>query len=551
MKNKIVVLILVVLAVVMASVLWLRSQMGITEPSELAPAEAAVYAALPDLPRSALRWRSTALMKLAAEQEVAAFLEKPLGVARRERGGDEAGRLLASLKPARLFAAAIPSGDSLKAVVGVQFWGSRKDWETAAARLHKELAEEGTDTKPAKEKENSQEIWRAPIRDGELFWGSAGRWGMLSNDRQLLLDALARVTRRQAPRPLASDPDFLSCRQVLGADHDMVVFARPGVLVQSVLEAGAAMGLTPDEHQRAALAQAKAAAYALRAEGTSLREALFVLRPNPPTLEPLAHLAMPYTGNDTLAYYDAVARVDMAAQSLARTPWAGKYPGGPEALLEDVSGAWNGQFSLAVRWPSQAMRPSLLLCLGVRDAATAREALLRAATAFLPEVQVSAQNGAEIFSSPALRTPLASPAAALRNSELLIALDDADLQMALGASGGSELLQQAAFAPALSAYQNANEAFGYLDLRTLAERVYPLGRQMIIFSAALVPGIGDIVDVAKLPQTETLARHLGPVVFFQQRRSDGYLLESTGPITMLQTMLLLGGAGASILGFSN
>ena len=72
-------------------------------------------------------------------------------------------------------------------------------------------------------------------------------------------------------------------------------------------------------------------------------------------------------------------------------------------------------------------------------------------------------------------------------------------------------------------------------------------RQVIVFGAAVVPGASAIIDASKLPETETIAKHLQPIVYNQIRIPEGYLVESSGPITMNQAVFLGVAAGAWFL----
>jgi hypothetical protein len=70
---------------------------------------------------------------------------------------------------------------------------------------------------------------------------------------------------------------------------------------------------------------------------------------------------------------------------------------------------------------------------------------------------------------------------------------------------------------------------------------------VIVFGAAVVPGASDVIDGSKLPETESIAKHLQPIVYSQTRIPEGYLVESSGPITMNQAALLGAVAGTWFL----
>jgi hypothetical protein len=55
---------------------------------------------------------------------------------------------------------------------------------------------------------------------------------------------------------------------------------------------------------------------------------------------------------------------------------------------------------------------------------------------------------------------------------------------------------------------------------------------MLLMSAAFMPAISDYVDVGKLPPPEVVTKHLSPIVSSQRYDSDGYVTESTGPVTL-------------------
>ena len=86
----------------------------------------------------------------------------------------------------------------------------------------------------------------------------------------------------------------------------------------------------------------------------------------------------------------------------------------------------------------------------------------------------------------------------------------------------------------------------FVDTRSVFERAYTTLRPVILFGAQVMPGVGGMIDTTKLPQTGSIARHLPPVIFSQQRLEDGVLLESSGPLTISQ--LAVAAAAGGLLG---
>ena len=68
--------------------------------------------------------------------------------------------------------------------------------------------------------------------------------------------------------------------------------------------------------------------------------------------------------------------------------------------------------------------------------------------------------------------------------------------------------------------------------------------------AAVYPALGKDVDLAKLPPSEAIAKHLSPIVMSQRYESDGYVTESVGPVTFREaTIGIAAVVGSSLLYF--
>jgi hypothetical protein len=431
-------------------------------------------------------------------------------------------------------------------LVGVQFWGGREDFETAVARLRSVMAR-GEAGEVTREPHAGTEISRGPVGKGEMLcWAAKGRWGFLSTEREAVAGALDLLMG--GGETLASAEDYARVQQRLPSEPDFIAFARPGPALDLVLQAGAQFGFTPDETQADQLRKAQAAGFGLKMDGADLREAAFVLRPDPPEMGALRHVGMPLTNAQTLAYFDFLLRPKELAALVRRTPAAAALESDGTDLLQAVPTALGGEGAVLASWPADAIRPRALLTLGVKDRAATDALLLRAAT-LLPEVEITEENGIKFFGFPSLRSPFLDPAVALSDSLLVAAADTEDIRATLAAAGTTATLEAApSFATAIGEFRSANEGFGFLDTRGIFERAYPMLRQVIIFGAAFAPGMAEVVDASKLPQTETISKHLNPIVFSQTRLPEGYLLESRGPLTMLQVALLAGGGGSAFLG---
>ncbi|MCX7869931.1 MAG: hypothetical protein N2322_08280, partial [Terrimicrobiaceae bacterium] len=249
-------------------------------------------------------------------------------------------------------------------------------------------------------------------------------------------------------------------------------------VLDAVIGAGAVMGFEPNVAQVQGLRRAVAAAYGLRAEGAALKERLFVLRPDPPDLGSLAHLGLPFSNPGTLAYFDALMRVESLGLALAGGLPGSNFGGALGGMADRLPDALDGRFSLVINWAAESPRPEAFGFFGVKDRAAARELLLAAATGHLPEISVSSAGEREFFSFPTLRSPFLDPLIALEDRMLVAALDGGSLRALLGEPPHTTLESSPAFAPALASFHAANESFGFIDLRALFERQKQLEREL-------------------------------------------------------------------------
>jgi hypothetical protein len=135
----------------------------------------------------------------------------------------------------------------------------------------------------------------------------------------------------------------------------------------------------------------------------------------------------------------------------------------------------------------------------------------------------------------------------VQNDAFLLAGTDAEKLVQLVKSGGGTptLAGTPAFEPAMKAYRGANEMFGYIDTRVVFENVYNTLVPVLRLSAMMVPSIGEVVDVEKMPAAGTIGKHLPPIVVSQKVSAEGTLLESSGPVSLSQ-FLMIGGAAATV-----
>ena len=545
--KKILLVVLALLIVLAGSALWIRRSMGVTDAALLLPAETVILASLPDLPRSLIRWPQTTLAKIGAEPEMKAFLEQPFQYLTKKQGGDEASGVLLSLKPGRIFAAAVSvSAHDAATLIGFQYWGGKIAHDAAIARLRQELAQDSPVPELTHETYQGDEISSAAQMGITLFHASHGQWGFLSNNLAALKDTLDRAAGRKKEGSLASSERYKQVQSHLLKDPDFFFFSQPQAVLDSLLALGQTMGARAIPEQIEQAKKVEAIGAAIKMDGADLRDSVFILRPSPPDVGNLTHAAMKFTTKDTTAYFDFVTDFRQIS-SLSTNPALAALQNSPTVqnsrLPQLVPEALGPECAVSLFWPAGQLKPEGFLAVQVRDAAKAAECVQEILAQF-PETSASDEDGIRTYSFPALQTSFSNPGLALTKDFLLIGLDAGDIPRALQAAAVDPLEKSPVFAPVLPAFRSANEVFGYVDSKKLFEGAFPRLRQGAVFGAAVMPGVSDIIDSSKIPETETIARHLSPIVYSQTRLPDGYLVESSGPITMNQT-LILGAVAAS------
>jgi hypothetical protein len=540
MIKKLSIAAAVVAVLILAAVLLFRRAAGPSDAAQLVPEDTVFFVSFVDLPRSFLRWQGTCLAGMGKEPEVKAFLEKPLSRMMSNAGAGETGKILAGLKPGRIFAAVTGvAADRLDALVGFQYWGGRKDFDEAVARMRRELPPGPT----TRETRGGEEILCSQHGKFSVFTATHGRWGFVSTNGDLIKSALDRAAGKQGTTALAGSPRFLEVSKHMLGGPDLTFFLQPQKAIDVLLETGRSLGAESVPGQVEALRAIEAVGGSLKMDGELQRDAIFVLRKAPMPTDTLTHKTVRFTTANTVVFVDFLARF-AGSPALVEKALTGTAPQSSVVELAELATAACGpECAFIAGWDSGQMAPSGVLAVAIRDQAKAADALKKLISLF-PETRIVEEEGVKLYSIPSVSNPLVSPTLTLTDQFLILGVDPSSVSKAARSEGAS-LEELPAFAAAVPAYRSANEAFAFIDTRSLFERAYAALRPVILFWAQVMPGAVDMVDTAKLPQTETIARHLPPVIFSQRRLEEGVLLESSGPLTVSQ--LAIAGVASGVL----
>jgi hypothetical protein len=129
-----------------------------------------------------------------------------------------------------------------------------------------------------------------------------------------------------------------------------------------------------------------------------------------------------------------------------------------------------------------------------------------------------------------------TPTIALSDRILIAGLDPTSVEEAIKRARGSssELADSQTYKGAARLLPAPTNFFAYIDAAQLYSRLDASLRPMLLMAAAFVPAIGSSIDPAKLPAPEVITKHLSPIVSSQRYDRDGYMVESIGPITLVQ-----------------
>jgi hypothetical protein len=374
-----------------------------------------------------------------------------------------------------------------------------------------------------------------------MFSAAAGRWGFLSSDEALLHGALDRATGNSAGDGLSRNEEFLKVCAELLKEPDLLAYVRMDAAVESLLAAGNSAGAIPIPEQVEQLKSTRAIGASWKIDGNLQRDAVFLLRPGTTQpAQPLAHLSMELTHPETMLYFDF--QLDLGKLPAWIESFADIHPEGAATLLpiaRQVAEDFGPECALLASWPKENILPSPLLALQLRNPAND---LLASSAPWLPmaTTQTIGKRQVHVFSS--LHTNLAAA-----QNERFFAIGTDPAMVAAALDGHEQTLGDApVFQSSKSALKSANEAFCFIDTRTVFERSYSSLLPVIRLSAAMMPDLSSRLDVSKLPKPETIGQHLPPIVFNQSRTADGTRLESSGPVSMSQFLILAGSASAAM-----
>ncbi|MFY8216503.1 MAG: hypothetical protein ACOVMP_07870, partial [Chthoniobacterales bacterium] len=515
---------------------------------------AVAYMGLPDLVQSGIRWNQTALAKIGMEPSMQAFMERPLALLGQE-GMDEALGILNRLKPGRVYAALhTVSENGATGVFGFQYFGGKKDYEEAIGRFHDQLIQLSPGARRTELSHAGDPITQIQIGEHSVFTGSHRSWAFLSNDLPAIQGAMDRASGRVMGASLADAEGFQAVRAELSKSAEWIWYVSTAPLLDLLLGAGEQVNAVVNPAQLEQARKISAIGGSLSFDGSDQVERIFMLWKDVPKMPVIDRSGLDFTTAEDIIFmegiqdWSAIASPEYLASLPAEVVLFFQQQG---IDLSKLPALFGDEAVLVANWPSGSMFPTAMFALAIEDRTEIEVVTRRMVENFAPTATIRERQGATVFDFPIPGFALVDPAVAVTDSHLVAALTGSALDGAVSRSSDQATLAASpAFQSVAAHWQKESQSFLFVDTKTIFERVYNTARPMIIFGAAMSPELAKSVDIEKLPETEAISKHLGPMVMTQHATGNGWLIESSGPITLYQT-IAVGGVAAGVSAAAN
>jgi len=509
----------------------------------LLPRGTIALAHFPDFNHTRDEWHRSDLYKLYQERAVQDFLNKPfLKVPQRVTAADTAGEIeRLDLKDAFVAVTSIENNNP-HFVGGSRFRGSESDAEKIIDKWRSQIVRDAAVHESVDyERHEIDIVGAAPNQIATVY---DGQWFFASNDLAELKAVLDRADGRDKDRQttLETDDAFRGAMKHLPASYALLFYLQPKALSEKLASLRNAMGVSAD--QNAVVDQIRSVCAATRFDKGKIRDVLFVGMPKGQSAQRLTQSSLALGTSETFLYLATLLNPDRLSGinkgSLPVGGWLQKVfdvTARAGLTVDDWKAAFDLELGSLADWPQNSRWPSIITTLRVKDPVRANKianALTHAIDEDVPWTKTE-KNGVVYFymQSPAALFAI-TPTIALSNQVLIAGLDSVSVESAVNRSTKSSagLADSSAYKSAVRAVPAPTDAFLYVDTALLYSRLDAALRPMLLMSAAFMPAISDYVDVGKLPPPEVVIKHLSPLVSSQRYDGDGYVTESTGPVTL-------------------
>lgn len=579
---KWLVILLLLIVVLAALYLLLPHKPKTPTGASLLPADTFVFVQMPDVPGAKAGFRTTALWQIWHEKEVQEFIGKTRDTVKKaydEHLADNPYMSLvrrgASLAQGEMFLA-VPEFNAVQKEVPSVVLGMN-------VKEHKAEAEQWLADVKAKlkaEVPKFSEDSQAHLGVAYKRWTTSGTtlcqawFGSLlivTSKEETMKDLIARHNDAAAPS-LAKDPRFEHARQKMPSAHALLVYSNPKPLVAMLK--GFALFMPQLQSSMRTLDAMQAVSYSTTFVNGSFQDVIFVDAPADKRGDlgsesvPTEKKTLPLTSESSLFYSVQSADLGKAWDTMWQQLQNSSLPKLGEALSaldkfnrdnslnlpKDLLDALGPEYAISLSWETNAPLPELFVAMQVRDKAKATASLDKlwnfgkaaAKPTGMDPFADLAYNGQTIH---ALQTPIVSPSYAVTEKFLLIALQTDTTKKLIDkqTNPGKSLADNPLYQRTMAALPAGGNSYAYLDTSNLFTRTYVMLQALANQYKSEAAMVQDYIDLKKMPQTQTIARHLQPSASAQVVDKDGFTTIIVSPIGMPALMTgAMVGAGVAV-----
>jgi hypothetical protein len=509
------------------------------------PSDTVLFLHVPDPAKNRENWHKTELYALYREPAVQKFLRKPAAKISKNNQVSQAWSDLGTLRLRDVFVAT-NTFDSLRLVAGFEFQCDKKQAESIIEGWKSNLTAKAprTQRSAVDYEKHSIDVIKGDTAIASTFVGN--RFFAASNvdDLKALLD---RIDHRTKTPALESDENFRAAMKEMPTDYAWLFYVQPRQFAQKLAALRSQDGRRVPPDQQTMLERIQSFSHAMIFEGAKIRDVEFVAMPKLFDAQ-LTRETLAMTSAETFLYIASLLnleqQIDWIQQGTGGTPATPFLRQINSALAtagvtpDDWKAAFSNEISLTINWAANSRVPSGVATLALRDSARANK-MVNAVTAAWGWHSTS-RNNAQYYTAPTEGNLLAiNPTLAMNDRFLVLGLDSAGVDRAIAPPTGVQPLTATdKFKSGSNLVPAPHQMFIYLDLANLYARLDTTVRPILQMSAAFIPALTKEVDIANLPEAETVTRHLSPVVASQSYAGHGYRSESVGTITVTQTAAL-------------
>jgi hypothetical protein len=572
--KRIILVLLLLVVVVAGALVYLTLGKPAPRAADLLPDTTLIFFDAPNFAKSREKFRTSAAYALWQEPEVQAFLRKPLQALRGAYGGgggDEEGNVRHALDAlqgevflAVTHVSVLPSPQA-GIVAGADVKRKRVETMAVLRNMERQLKRQHRDaTFSAKNFLGVRySIWE--IRPGyPVCHAFLNSMVVFTLGEDNLRDVIARFKGQPetSAQTLAANAKYQNVVSQMPKSHEFHAYLNiegvMGLLGPLLAFAPQAQGTFQK------LARLQVSGYSATVTEGSIQEVTFTgyKSPGPQPPPVTQHNALAFTSPDTLIYSaqsaDLTALYDELMQSLVQAqafnPSLASIPVEFEQtvrqrgvrLREDVLANCGPETAFVARWPEGARYPDVALVAEIKNVSQTRPALdialgvLKELVAGVAEQfpwEESQHSGAKLR-TVRVGADRFAPTYTTTEKFLIIGINPSCVQDMLTQATGHKptLATQPQYQRSMKRLPDKGSSYLYCDLAGLFDRLYPLAQSAL----AALPAT-EYLDAAKLPKSETIAKHLSPVVSATVSKQTGETATSFSPLGA-STVLVAGGA---------